>query len=67
MDFYELLVIFVADERVDLGYVTDDVCPEGDVGLPELRLVVTVGEKLVVPVLGEVVVLRARLDSTWVS
>ena len=43
MDFYELLVIFVADERVDLGYGTDDVCPEGDVGLPELRLVVTVG------------------------
>ena len=67
MDFYELLVIFAADERVDLGYGTDDVCPEGDVGLPELRLVVTVGEKLVVPVLGEVVVLRARLDSTCVS
>ena len=40
MDFHELLVILVADERVDLGYGTDDVCPEGDVGLPELRLVV---------------------------
>ena len=43
MDLHELLVIFVADERVDLGHGTDDVCPEGDVGLPKLRLVVTVG------------------------